>query len=158
MREEIRNSEILAKFRMSGTEKLECSNVFSRMVEHVKENSGWSYNEHKMVCRVRIRILNQNNKSLTLLETALVREYARWCGGTVASATSYPIRTDKPKISIILIFILPSLPEERYIYEPIIQKIAALLILYLAFAPEERYIYRTDNPKIAALRRSAILL
>jgi hypothetical protein len=27
-----------------------------------------------------------------LTETAVVREYARWCGGTAAKAASYPIK------------------------------------------------------------------
>jgi len=32
-----------------------------------------------------------------LVETALVRKYAGWCGGTAAKAASYPIKKAHPQ-------------------------------------------------------------
>ena len=56
MRTKIHNSKILAKLRMHRIEKLECSDVFPRMVEYVKENSRRTRNECRMVYTIRVTI------------------------------------------------------------------------------------------------------
>jgi len=42
-------------------------------------------------------------KGKKLMETAVVREYARWCGGTAARAASYPIRKMPPQQNQIIV-------------------------------------------------------
>jgi hypothetical protein len=42
-------------------------------------------------------ILTGKNDTVILIETAVVREYARWCGGTAVRAASYPIRKNSKR-------------------------------------------------------------
>src|SRR5690606_16436759 len=75
-------------------QKLERCNVLPRLVGHEPQTGGpTSYGDGLVLPTWAKVSLFKDTDVTQLMETALVRRtYAGWCGGTVAKATSYPIR------------------------------------------------------------------
>ena len=74
------------------------------MVGDVQQTGNMRSDEPPMVCKERITLyLHRVDPTKMLVETALVRKYAGWCGGTAAKAASYPISP-----SGAIIFVAPA--------------------------------------------------